>query len=97
MPRKLTPIHPGEILSEDFMAPIGLSATQLASSLRIPARRITSIVSGKRAVTADTALRLGRYFGTGAEVWMRLQSDYDLQTARDKSGARIERTVRVPT
>ncbi len=96
MPRKLTPIHPGEILSEDFMAPVGLSANQLALSLRIPANRITSIIAGKRAVTADTALRLGRYFDTGAEFWMNLQSRYDLQTARDKNGAEIERVVLVP-
>jgi addiction module HigA family antidote len=94
--KTLAPIHPGEILAEDFMAPVGLSANQLALSLRIPANRITAIVAGKRGITADTALRLARYFGTSAEVWMGLQADYDLQMERDKHGEEIERAVLVP-
>ncbi len=96
MAKNLAPIHPGEILAEDFMAPVGLSANQLALSLRIPANRITAIVAGKRGITADTALRLARYFGTSAEVWMGLQADYDLQMERDKHGEEIERAVLVP-
>ncbi len=86
MSQTLAPVHPGEILSEDYMAPIGLTANKLAMSLRIPANRIT----------ADTALRLARYFGTSAEMWMDLQSDYDLQTERDRHGAEIERSVLLP-
>ena len=96
MPRKLAPVHPGEILREDYMAPIGLTSNQLAMSLRIPANRITAIVAGKRGITADTALRLARYFGTSAEMWMDLQGDFDLQTERDLHGAEIERSVLVP-
>ena len=80
MAKTLAPVHPGEVLAEDFMAPVGLTADQLALSLRIPANRITAIISGKRGVTAGTALRLARYFGTSAEVWMGLQADHDLQT-----------------
>ena len=94
--KKLAPVHPGEILELDFMAPIGLNANQLALSLRIPANRIGAIIAGKRGITADTALRLARYFGTSAEVWMSLQSDYDLATERDRNGAEIERAVLVP-
>ena len=96
MSKKLAPVHPGEVLAEDFMAPAGLTANQLALSLRIPANRITAIIAGKRGVTADTALRLARYFGTSAEVWMGLQADYDLQTERDLHGAEIERAVLLP-
>ena len=70
MAKTLAPVHPGEVLAEDFMAPVGLTANQLALSLRIPANRITAIIAGKRGITADTALRLARYFGTSAEVWM---------------------------
>jgi addiction module HigA family antidote len=93
---RLAPVHPGEILAEDFLAPIALTANQLALSLRIPANRITEIINGKRGITADTALRLARYFGTSAEVWIELQGDYDLAVAREKSGAEIERSVLVP-
>jgi antitoxin HigA-1 len=96
VPKKLPPVHPGEVLAEDFMAPVGLSANQLALSLRIPANRITAIIARKRGITADTALRLARYFGTSAEVWMGLQADYDLQTERDLHGAEIERAVLLP-
>jgi addiction module HigA family antidote len=97
MAKKLAPVHPGEVLAEDFMAPVGLTANQLALSLRIPANRITAIIAGKRGITADTALRLARYFGTSAEVWMGLQADYDLQLERDAHGAEIERAVLLPT
>ncbi len=96
MAKTLAPVHPGEILAEDFMAPVGLNANQLALSLRIPANRITAIIAGQRGITADTALRLARYFGTSAEVWMGLQADYDLQIERDRHGAEIERSVLVP-
>lgn len=96
MAKKLAPVHPGEVLAEDFMAPANLSANQLALSLRIPANRITSIIAGKRGITADTALRLARYFRTSAELWMGLQLDYDLQTERDEHGAEIERSVLLP-
>jgi addiction module HigA family antidote len=96
MSKTLAPIHPGEILAEDFMAPVGLTANQLGLSLRIPANRITAIIAGKRGITPNTALRLARYFGTSAEVWMGLQADYDLQTERDKHGAEIDRSVLVP-
>ncbi len=96
MAKKLAPVHPGEVLAEDFMAPVGLTANQLALSLRIPANRITAIIAGKRGITADTALRLARYFGTSAEVWMGLQADYDLQLERDAHGAEIERAVLLP-
>jgi addiction module HigA family antidote len=96
MAKRLAPIHPGEVLAEDFMAPVALTANQLALSLRIPANRITAIIAGTRRITADTALRLARYFGTSAEVWMGLQADYDLQTERDKHGEEIERSVLLP-
>lgn len=96
MSQTLAPVHPGEILSEDYMAPVGLTANQLAMSLRIPANRISAIIAGKRGITADTALRLARYFGTSAEMWMDLQSDFDLQTERDRHGAEIERSVLLP-
>lgn len=96
MSEALAPVHPGEVLADDFMAPIGLTANQLALSLRIPANRLTAIIAGKRRITADTALRLSRYFGTSAEVWMGLQADYDLQMERDLHGLDIERAVLVP-
>ncbi|MBP7997839.1 MAG: HigA family addiction module antidote protein [Chloroflexi bacterium] len=80
---KIPPIHPGEVLLEDFMQPLGLSQYALAKALHVYPRRINEIVQGKRAITADTALRLARFFGTSAEVWMNLQSLYDLETAKD--------------
>lgn len=97
MDERLEPVHPGEILAEDFLAPIGLSANQLALRLRIPANRITAIIAGKRSITADTALRLARYFGTSAEVWMKLQIAYDLKKERTLHGEEIERAVLVAT
>jgi addiction module HigA family antidote len=93
---KLAPIHPGEILLEEFLQPMGLSQNQLALSIRVPARRINEIVHGKRRITADTALRLARYFNMSAEFWLGLQMDYDLDMARDELEARIEREVAMP-
>ncbi len=90
---KLSPVHPGEILLHEFMTPLALSANSLAAALRVPANRISGIVNGSRAVTADTALRLARYFGTTAEFWMGLQKDYELGNARRAELAVIEKEV----
>ena len=90
---KLPPIHPGEILHEEFMKPRGLSQNALARALHVPPRRINEIVLEKRGITADTALRLARYFGTTAEMWTGLQADYDLRLARFKKARQIEREV----
>lgn len=84
---------PGAILREDFMAPLNLSANALAAALRVPTNRITSIIKGTRGITADTALRLGRYFGTTPEFWMGLQMDYDLRNARRENLSRVEQDV----
>jgi addiction module HigA family antidote len=92
--QSLDPIHPGEILAEEFMRPLGLSINALARDLHVPANRIHGIVHGTRSITADTALRLATYFGTSAELWLNLQSEYDLRQARRTLGAEIERTVR---
>src|SRR6266446_3327562 len=92
--REIPPVHPGEILSEEFLKPLGLSMNQLALALRVPANRINAIVAGERGITADTALRLGRYFGTSAQFWINLQGNFDLETAQDSSGYRIENEVR---
>ena len=81
---KIAPIHPGEVLAEDFMKPLGLSANALAQKLGVPANRISSIVGGKRDVSPDTALRLERAFGTSAEFWLNLQAHHDLEVARDQ-------------
>jgi addiction module HigA family antidote len=90
---KLKPIHPGEILREDFMKPHRLSQNALARALGVPPRRINEIVQEKRSVSADTALRLGRFFGTTAELWAGLQADYELRLARYEKLADIERDV----
>jgi len=90
---KLPPVHPGEILLHDFMKPLALSANGLAARLHVPANRISGIVNGSRAVTADTALRLARYFGTTAEFWVGLQKDYELEVARRAALASIEKEV----
>ncbi len=92
---RLPPVHPGEVLLEDFMKPLGLSQYRLAQELNVPALRISQIVHGKRAVTADTALRLARYFGTSANVWMRLQARYDLEVAEAELAERVKREVKV--
>jgi addiction module HigA family antidote len=83
--KKVFAIHPGEILREEFMKPLGLTAYQLAKELHVSIPRVSDIVRERRAVTADTALRLGRYFGTDAQTWMNLQADYDLRIARSKA------------
>jgi len=87
--KKIEPIHPGEILKEEFMVPLGLSQTALAKSLHISPRRINEIVQAKRSVTPDTALRLSRFFGTTPEFWLNLQSRYDLERAKDAIGSQI--------
>ena len=97
MPQKLAPIHPGEVLAEDFMAPRGLTANRLALALRVPANRLSDVIRGQRAISADTALRLARYFKTSPALWMNLQARYDLEVATDRSGERIAREVDVAT
>jgi addiction module HigA family antidote len=91
--KKLAPIHPGEILREEFMKPRELSQNALARALNVPPRRINEIVMEKRSITADTALRLARFFGTSAEMWTGLQADYDLRLARHEKEKQIERDV----
>jgi addiction module HigA family antidote len=87
------PIHPGEVLGEDFLGPWGMSQYALAKALAVPEARISEIVNGKRAVTPDTALRLGRYLGTSAEFWLGMQLTHDLERARDALGAEIDATI----
>jgi len=91
--RKLNPIHPGEILGEEFLGPLGISQNRLARDIRVPAPRINAIIHGKRSITADTALRLGLYFGVEPQFWMNLQSRYDLDVESDRLGLRLEREV----
>jgi addiction module HigA family antidote len=88
------PIHPGEILREDYLQPLGLSMNALALDLRVPITRVSEIVHERRAISADTALRLGRYFKTSPEFWLNLQSHFDLEVAKDKSLPKIEAEVR---
>lgn len=95
MEDRLPPVHPGEVLSEDFMKPLSLSQYRVAKDMGVPALRISQIVNGKRSVTADTAMRLARYFGTSPDVWLRLQARYDLEVAQIKYGDRIEQEVKV--
>lgn len=90
---KLDPVHPGEVLLEEFLEPLGLSQNALARALSVPPRRINEIVHGKRRVTADTALRLGRYFGNSPEFWLGLQMDYELDLESDHLGDRLEKEV----
>ena len=90
----LSNITPGEILAEDFLKPLGLSQYRLAKDISVPARRINEIVKGERAITADTALRLGRYFKMSAQFWLNLQSHYDLEMMEDRLGRRLEREVK---
>jgi len=91
---RLDPVHPGEVLMEDFLKPMGLSQNRLALSIGVHPRRINEIVLGKRGITADTALRLARFFGTSPDVWLGLQKDYELDVAMDELGDRIDREVR---
>lgn len=94
MTKKLQPVHPGEILSEDFMKPNALSMNRLALDLRVPVTRIADIVAERRGITPDTALRLARYFSTTAQFWLNLQTRYDLEVAADEHLSTIERDVR---
>ena len=96
--RKIAPIHPGEILQSEFIEPMGFSQNKLALALGVPARRINEIVLGKRSISADTALRLSRYFGNSAQFWLGLQMDYDLDVAEDRSAEKIRLQIqpRVP-
>jgi addiction module HigA family antidote len=89
----LEPIHPGEILLEDFMKPMNVSINRLARDIAVPPGRVSAIVNGKRAITADTALRLGKYFNVSPEVWMGLQADYDLRVAQRAIGAEVDKRV----
>jgi addiction module HigA family antidote len=92
--KMLDPIHPGEILAEEFMKPLAISINRLSRDLHVPPNRIHAIVHGTRSITADTALRLGTYFGVTPETWLNLQSDYDLRIARQIAGEEIAKTVR---
>jgi addiction module HigA family antidote len=92
---KLDPIHPGEVLLAEFLGPLGLSQYRLAKELHVPPRRINEIVLGKRSITADTALRLSRYFGTSERFWLNLQVRFDLEAEKDRVGVRIKHEVPV--
>lgn len=91
--KRLPPIHPGEVLLEDFMKPLGLSQYRVAKDIGVPPLRISQIVRGRRAITADTALRLAKYFGTTPGIWIRLQGQYDLEVAEASIGRDIDRQV----
>ena len=93
--KRLAPIHPGEVLNEDFLKPLGLTQYRLAKQLSVPPRRINEIVHGKRAITADTALRLARFFGTSERFWLNLQTGYDLEMERDRLGNRLPKEVTI--
>ncbi len=92
--QRLKPVHPGEILFEEFLNPLGISQNKLALDVGVPPRRINEIVHGKRRITADTALRLGRYFGMSPQFWLGLQMDYDLDIEEDRLGGRLQQDVR---
>ena len=94
MTSKLSPIHPGEVLLDEFIKPMNLSQNRLAIDIGVDGRRINEIVLGKRAITADTALRLSRFFGNSPQFWMGLQTQYDLDVAEDQLGKRLDREVR---
>ena len=94
MPSRFAPIHPGEILAEEFLAPLGITQYRLAKDVSVSPRRINEIVKGLRAVSADTALRLARYFGTSERFWLNLQNRYDLEVEKDRLGKRLQSEVR---
>ncbi len=94
MPKKLSPIHPGEILRDDVLVPLEMSVNQLAKALAVDAARLNEIVRGRRGITADTALRLARYLGSSPEFWLNLQKDYELRVARQAKQKEIDRAVR---
>jgi len=93
--KRLAPIHPGEVLEEEFLKPLALSQYRLAKGLRVPARRINEIVLGKRAISADTALRLGRFFRNAPRFWLNLQTSYDLEVEADRLGTKLAKDVEV--
>ena len=93
--KKTSPIHPGEIFMEEFLKPLGVSQYRVAKDIGVPARRINEIVHGLRAISADTALRLGRFFGNSPEFWLNLQTRYDLETQEDRLSERLDREVKV--
>ena len=95
MSKKIKPIHPGEVLKEEFLFPMGISQYRLAKDIAVPARRINEIVQGKRAISADTALRLSLYFGLSERFWINLQAWYDLETEKDRLGKRLHKEVQV--
>lgn len=95
MARKHRPLHPGEILAAEFLEPLEVSQYRLARDISVPPRRINEVVHGKRSVTADTALRLARYFGTTEQFWLNLQARYDLEAQRDELGPRLKQEVRI--
>jgi addiction module HigA family antidote len=94
MKKKLHPVHPGEVLLEEFLKPMGISQNRLALNIGVPPRRINEIVLGKQGITADTALRLGKFFGTSDEFWLGLQSQYDLDITSEELGERLNQEVR---
>ena len=94
MKKRLHPVHPGEVLWEEFLKPMGISQNRLALNIGVPPRRINEIVLGKRGITADTALRLAKFFGISAEFWLGLQSQYDLDVTAEELGERLEKEVR---
>ena len=93
--RKLPPVHPGEILLEEFLKPLGISQYRLAKDVNVPPRRINEIVRGSRAITAETALRLSRFFGTSERFWLNLQTRFELEVEKERLGDRLEREIRV--
>jgi addiction module HigA family antidote len=93
--KKITPIHPGEVLMEDFLLPLGISQYKLAKDISVPPRRINEIVHGKRSISADTALRLSRYFSLSERFWLNLQARFDLETEKDRLNGRIEAEVKI--
>ncbi len=95
--KKIPPIHPGEVLREEFLKPMNISQYKVAKDINVPARRINEIVQGKRGITANTALRLGHYFGMSPQFWINLQTHYDLEVESDKLASKLKREVRVYT
>jgi antitoxin HigA-1 len=93
LPRRLPPVHPGEILRDEFLTPMGISAYELANAIKAPRSRINDVVLGRRSITIDTAMRLGRYFGTSAEFWINLQARHDLDVADRTLRQQIEKEV----
>jgi len=95
MTKKLSPITPGDVLLEEFLKPMNITQSQLSKDINVPANRVSQVIHGKREITADTALRLGRYFGIEPEFWLNLQVRYNMKTARSKVGKKIEKEVKV--